>query len=147
MSLLTELRIPHMGSVENAKLLTWLLPEGSAFKAGQPLYEIETDKTVLEVEAEADGVLARRDAGEGEDMKVGDRVGYAAAPGTTPADVAAALAALAPPAVPPSSLEPLATASAEGTGSAEPPAGESGTRLSPLVRRLAAEHGVDLATV
>jgi pyruvate/2-oxoglutarate dehydrogenase complex dihydrolipoamide acyltransferase (E2) component len=143
MSLLKELRIPHMGSVENAKMLNWLLAEGGAFKAGQPLYEIETDKTVLEVEADADGVLARCDAREGDEMKVGDRVGYAAAPGCSPADVAAALSALAAEAKAPVPSQPADTAAAAEPSSASAEAG----RISPLVRRLAAEHGVDLAGV
>ena len=82
-SRLQELRIPHMGSVENAKLVTWRVSEGEPFKSGQVLYEVETDKTVTEVEADADGVLARRDADEGDEKKTGDLIGYVAVPGTT----------------------------------------------------------------
>src|ERR1700730_10133201 len=93
-SRLQELRIPHMGSVENAKLVTWRICEGEAFKSGQVLYEVETDKTVTEVEADADGVLARRDADEGDDKKIGDLIGYVAVPGTTAEMIQASLAAL-----------------------------------------------------
>lgn len=145
MSLLNELRIPHMGSVENAKMLNWLVPEGSAFRAGQALYEIETDKTVLEVEAEADGVLARCEAHEGDERKVGDRVGYVAAAGAAAGDIAAALQAL-------DAAGALAAADAaapmgQATAEAAAPAAETAQRHSPLVRRLAAEHGVELAGV
>src|SRR5262245_25557748 len=140
MGMLTELKIPHMGSVENAKLVSWLVPEGSAFKAGQPLYEIETDKTVVEVEADADGVLARCEAQEGDEKKVGDRVGYVAPVGSSKGDIEAALRALETPAA----AAPVVQASAGVSGG---PFRDAGARISPLVRRLAAEHGVDLSTV
>lgn len=152
MTTLSELRIPHSGSVENAKLVSWLIAEGAAFSAGQALYEIETDKTVMEVEAEADGVLARCEAEVGAEMKVGDRVGWTAPVGATASDLAAAVRALdasssaAPAAAPPAA--PTSSAASVDAGAATArPAAEAGARLSPLVRRLAAEHGVDLATV
>jgi pyruvate/2-oxoglutarate dehydrogenase complex dihydrolipoamide acyltransferase (E2) component len=140
--MLSELKIPHMGSVENAKVLGWLVTEGSAFKAGQPLYEIETDKTVLEVEAEADGVLARCEAREGDEKKVGDRVGFAAPLGSSRSDIDAALRALAEPAA--AAIAPTTSVDVSGASDAPP---ETGARISPLVRRLAAEHGVDLSAL
>src|SRR5260370_27181899 len=94
MSFLSELRIPHMGSVENAKILAWLVEEGQPFRSGQALYEVETDKTVTEVIADADGILARRDVHEGEDRKVGDKIGYTAAPDSPPDEIKDALASL-----------------------------------------------------
>lgn len=146
MSLLSELRIPHMGSVENAKLLNWLVSEGNAFTAGQALYEIETDKTVLEVEAEVDGVLARRETQPGDEKKVGDRVGVIAVAGAAAGDIAAALQAFDAAQNPP----PIGQATAESpavAGTPEASAAAGGARHSPLVRRLAAEHGVDLSTL
>lgn len=71
--MLNELRIPRMGSVENARLLNWRVQEGEAYEPGQVLYEIETDKTSVEVEAEGPGVLARHLAAVGDEFKVGDR--------------------------------------------------------------------------
>jgi pyruvate/2-oxoglutarate dehydrogenase complex dihydrolipoamide acyltransferase (E2) component len=145
MSLLNELRIPHMGSVENAKILNWLVAEGAAFSAGQALYEIETDKTVLEVEAEADGVLARCEAREGDERKVGDRVGYVAAAGAAAGDIAAALRALDAPSTT-EAAAPMGQVSAEVSADAAEPE-PAAVRHSPLVRRLAAEHGVDLTSL
>src|SRR5260370_35295119 len=98
MSRLIELRIPHMGSVENAKIIAWLVEEGQSFKSGQPLYEVETDKTVTEVVADGDGVLARRDVHEGEDRKVGDKIEYTAAAGASPNEIKGELASLDSPA-------------------------------------------------
>ena len=141
MSLLTELRIPHMGSVENAKMVKWLVAEGDSFSTGQPLYEIETDKTVMEVEAEGDGVLARCNAAEGDDKKVGDHVGYAAPVGSSKSDIEAALSKLAVKAAEPLAAEVVMAAPSGGTSP------EATTKHSPLVRRLAAEHGIDLATL
>ena len=141
MTLLTELRIPHMGSVENAKMVKWLVAVGESFKAGQPLYEIETDKTVMEVEAEADGVLARCDAAEGDDKKVGDFIGYAAPAGSAKGDIEAALARLD---IKPTEPQPADAAASEPASTAAP---DASARHSPLVRRLAAEHGVDLTTL
>lgn len=141
MTLLTELRIPHMGSVENAKMVSWLVAEGAPFKAGQALYEIETDKTMLEVEAEGDGVLARCDAAAGDEKKVGDPIGYVAAWGSSKSDIEAALRMLDAKATPPTTAEPSVS------GGDSPVTPEARTKHSPLVRRLAAEHGVDLATL
>ena len=78
---LGELRIPHMGSVENARVVAWHVEEGAGFSVGQLLYEVETDKTLTEVTADVDGVLARRLAHEGDELKVGDLVGWWAAAG------------------------------------------------------------------
>ena len=50
MTLLRELNIPRMGSVENAKLVVWRVAEGAAFAAGAVLCDVETDKTLTEVE-------------------------------------------------------------------------------------------------
>ena len=88
---LGELRIPHMGSVENARVVAWHVEEGAGFSVGQLLYEVETDKTLTEVTADVDGVLARRLAHEGDELKVGDLVGWWAAAGSDAGVIAAAL--------------------------------------------------------
>ena len=92
MAKLGELRIPHMGSVENARIVAWHVEEGAGFVEGQLLYEAETDKTLTEVTADVDGVLARRLANEGDELKVGDLVGWWAPAGSDAGAIAAALA-------------------------------------------------------
>ena len=52
MTVLRDLNIPRMGSVENAKLVAWRIAEGESFAAGAVLCDVETDKTLTEVEAE-----------------------------------------------------------------------------------------------
>ena len=78
MTVLRDLNIPRMGSVENARLVAWRVAEGESFAAGAVLCDVETDKTLTEVEAESDGILARRLAAEGDELKVGDLIGLIA---------------------------------------------------------------------
>ncbi|MFN3457607.1 MAG: dihydrolipoamide acetyltransferase family protein [Novosphingobium sp.] len=155
--MLNDLCIPRMGSVENARLLNWRVAEGETFEAGQILYEVETDKTTVEVEADAAGVLAKRTASEGEEFKVGDKVGLWAAPGTTPTAIAKALGQDAAPkdvAAEPAAQQPknvVVTPAIGAVHSADvrplPRAAAGGRKVSPLARRLAAQFGVDLALV
>ncbi len=144
MTKLHDLKIPHSGSVENAKLIEWRIAEGAAFREGDILYEIETDKVATEVEAVEPGILARRLSAEGDEHKVGDRIGLWASPGTTASAIAEALSAFdATPAEAPGGPQASAPSPAPTTSSPAP----AGERISPLVRRLAKEYGVDLDDV
>lgn len=71
----TELRIPKLGvSMEEAVLTEWLVANGATVTVGTPVYALETDKSVQEVEAPADGVLTI--IGEaGETYPVGELIG------------------------------------------------------------------------
>ena len=102
---------------ETGKILRWIKSPGQTVAKGEPLLEIETDKVTVEVEAPASGVL--RD--------VTARVGDVVPVGTTIAVIVAASEATAAPA-----------------GAAPPAAGAERVKASPLARRLAEQHGVDL---
>ncbi|WP_336951218.1 dihydrolipoamide acetyltransferase family protein [Sphingobium aromaticivastans] len=141
MSILQDLNIPRSGSVENAKLLSWIVKEGGRFSEGDILYEIETDKVATEVEATQAGILVRQIAQEGDEHKVGDRVGLFARPGTSAADIDAALAAFDQGEAPAAPVSESASVTEVPTAAS----GGAGDRLSPIVRRLAKERGVDLA--
>ncbi len=148
MSVLVDLNIPHMGSVENAKLIEWRVAEGGAFSAGDILYEVETDKVATEVEADAAGILVRQLASEGDEHKVGDRVGLWAPAGTDAAAIASALEAFgARDAAPPVAPAPAPASVAPAQPIAAAVDGEERAQLSPLVRKLAREHGVDLSSL
>ncbi len=68
------LRLPKIGmEMTEAVLACWLVEDGAPVQAGQPLYEIETDKATNEIEAPAAGRL-RRIAVESETYQVGDPV-------------------------------------------------------------------------
>jgi pyruvate/2-oxoglutarate dehydrogenase complex dihydrolipoamide acyltransferase (E2) component len=55
---MTEIRLPKLGfSMEEGQLVAWLAEDGARVEEGQPLYEMEGDKAVQEVEAPASGTL------------------------------------------------------------------------------------------
>lgn len=136
---------------ETGKVLRWLKSPGDTVAKGEPLVEIETDKVTVEIEAPASGVLREVTARAGDVVPVGRTIalvfapGEAGAPGPAPATPAAAPAtgALASPAAGASPTSaPLASAGAGATPSTERP-----PKASPLARRVAEQHGVDLAQV
>lgn len=144
MSILHTLNIPQMGSVENAKILEWRISEGDSFKEGDILYEVETDKTATEVEAVEAGILARQIGRTDDEMKIGDKVGLWVPPGTSPTAIAEALAAIDEAG--PATVAEQAIAPSTTTADPTDMKGIAG-RISPLVRKLAKDHGVDLSAV
>ena len=127
---------------ESGKLIAWRKKEGETIAKGEPLLEVETDKAVVEVESPADGILAGVKAHEGDVIPVGQTIAWIVQPGEKPPaesedmatgrrmDAKAAAPAAAAPAKPSAPSGPSATA-----------------RISPKARRLAKEHGIDLAHV
>jgi pyruvate dehydrogenase E2 component (dihydrolipoamide acetyltransferase) len=68
----TDVILPALGmSQDTGKIVQWLKSEGEHVVKGEPLVEIETDKATVEIEASADGVLARVSASNGDDVPVG----------------------------------------------------------------------------
>jgi pyruvate dehydrogenase E2 component (dihydrolipoamide acetyltransferase) len=123
-------------SMEEGKVLRWLVEDGAEVSAGQPIVEIETDKATVEVEAPAGGRV-RIVAAEGELLAVE----------ATIAEILSGDEELGPP-PPPSPAAPAAAFSARQS---EMPAAQStdGRRhaASPAARRIAAERGVDLTQI
>src|SRR5580704_8303418 len=75
---------------ETGKLISWLKKEGDRVTKGDPLLEIETDKAVMEIEAQADGILAGIKASPGQEIPVGQTIAWIVAPGeAVPAEDAA----------------------------------------------------------
>lgn len=102
-----EIKMPQLGlTMEEGTVAKWLKQEGDSVKKGDVLLEITTDKLTSEIESEADGVLLKIVAEEGEDIPVkgllgyigepGEQVGQAAAPAAAPAPTPAPAAASAP---------------------------------------------------
>ena len=126
---------------ETGKLVSWKKKEGDRVSKGEMLLEVETDKAVVEIEAQAEGILAGVTAKVGDVVPVGQTIAWLVAPGeATPATTAPTQSG-------------RRTDSAVGTAAAAAPsaAPESGptgpARLSPKARRLAKEHGVDVTKV
>jgi pyruvate dehydrogenase E2 component (dihydrolipoamide acetyltransferase) len=109
---------------ETGKVLKWLKRPGDRVTKGEPIVEIETDKVTVEVEAPAAGVLRDVTAQAGDVVPVGQAIALIFAAGETGGG--------------PASAAPAAAA-------ATSPAG--GVKASPLARRVAEQHGVDLATI
>jgi pyruvate dehydrogenase E2 component (dihydrolipoamide acetyltransferase) len=114
----------------DGKLLAWLHVAGAQVEEGQPLLEIETEKATHEVVAPASGIL-HTIVKVGAAIKEQDVVGYILAPGES-----------APIAGPPD-LSPTVAA----TPARQPVRERSFVKATPIARRLAAEHGVDLSRV
>jgi len=131
----TEVKVPTLGeSVTEATVGQWLKKPGDAVKADEPIVSLETDKVAVDVPAPAAGTLGDIIAKEGDTVEVGALLGYvnegaaaAAAPAASPAPAAKAEAATPAPAA-----------------SAPVEEDEGGNlTLSPAVRRLVLEHGLD----
>src|SRR5450759_5208222 len=154
--------MPQLGeTVAEGKIVKWFKSAGDAVKPGDNLFEIETDKTSMEVPATSAGTLAEIRFQVGEVAKVGAVVAVISGAGL-PASAPAAAAAKSAPA-PARAAAPAAIAQAAPTPRTEPldPFREvrtpernygpakmpSGAFTTPLARRLAGERGIDLSRV
>ena len=78
---------------ETGKLVSWKKKSGEQVKKGEMLLEVETDKAVVEIEAQGDGILGGVTAKEGDVVPVGQTIAWLLKPGEQPpANVAAAQA-------------------------------------------------------
>jgi len=150
----TEIVMPQMGeSIVEGTITKWLKKPGEKVQRDEPLFEISTDKVDAEIPAPASGVLQDIKVTEGTTVQVNTVVGTIAGEGEAAAPPASAKPAPAPetPALQPAAAEkkPI-PAAAPATPAATPPAvsddGEQ-VRSSPLVRKIAREHDVDLSSV
>jgi len=139
-----EVTMPKLGeTVTEGVVSQWLKQVGDTVAFDDPLFEVSTDKVDSEVPSPYDGVLLEILVNEGDTVPVGTAIARIGEPG------AASTAPSAPPAGAAAQVsetnEPVTELAAVNT----PPAGngQPGVLLSPVVRRLAAEKGVDLAAL
>ena len=159
--------MPQMGvSVSEGTITKWLRQVGDAIGRDEPLLEISTDKVDTEVPSPAEGIVAQILVAEGETVEVGTVVAVIAPVGAevAPVEAAPAPAAAAPapgpvvaeqpaavapeppvPAPPPAS--PVAAAPPAAAPAAADASGNGKTFVSPVVARIAAEHGIDPSVV
>ena len=138
---MAEIRVPTLGeSVTEATIGKWFKKPGDAVAVDEPLVELETDKVTIEVPAPAAGVLGDIAA------KDGDTVAVGAVLGEIKEGAGAAAAAKASPAPAPKPAPSAAVAPA-GAKPTDPKLASADTPLAPSVRKLAAETGLDAATV
>lgn len=78
----TELKVPTLGmDMEEATIVRWLVEEGAEVKKGDPVLEIDTDKTSFEIEAPSDGAIHALRGETGDILPVGATLAYVTAPG------------------------------------------------------------------
>ena len=78
----TELKVPTLGmDMEEATIVRWLVEEGAEVKKGEPVLEIDTDKTSFEIEAPSDGAIHALRGEAGDTLPVGTTLAYVTAPG------------------------------------------------------------------
>jgi 2-oxoglutarate dehydrogenase E2 component (dihydrolipoamide succinyltransferase) len=152
--------MPQMGeSIFEGTITKWLKKPGDKVERDEPLFEISTDKVDAEIPSPSAGVLKEIKVNEGQTVPIQTVVAVidgagsaAAAPVSAPAKAPAPEAADAPappPAAKPAAPPPAAAAPTQAAPQAVPASQRSGERIhsSPLVRRMAAERGIDLTTV
>lgn len=173
----TDVVLPALGeSVTEGTVTRWLKSVGDSVEADEPLLEVSTDKVDTEIPAPTSGVLLEITVGEDETAEVGAKLAVIGAPGAAPAAAPAPAApAPAPVAAPAPTPAPAAPAPAPAAPAPAPVAAapapaapapapvapapvtpapapaaqatDEGAYVTPLVRKLAAENGVDLAAV
>ena len=159
--------MPQMGeSIFEGTITKWLKKPGDKVERDEPLFEISTDKVDAEIPSPSAGVLKEIKVPEGQTVPIqtivaviegaGSAATSAPAPAPTPAaSVPAAKPAPAAPAAVPATAKPttpapapvLATAPPAPAAQAAPASSTERIHSSPLVRRMAKEHGVDLSTI
>jgi pyruvate dehydrogenase E2 component (dihydrolipoamide acetyltransferase) len=119
----------------------WLVKDGDRVKKGATIFEIETDKSTMEVESPGDGTIGRISAKEGAVVPVGVAVAFIFGEGEDAGAIR--LPAAAPMQAAAESKLPMAAAPVAPVSSGDP----SKPRATPLARRIAREHGLDLAAI
>ncbi|HEY0401029.1 MAG TPA: 2-oxoglutarate dehydrogenase, E2 component, dihydrolipoamide succinyltransferase [Blastococcus sp.] len=148
-----EITMPKLGeTVTEGTVGSWRKQVGDQIEFDDPLFEVSTDKVDSEIPSPYDGVLLEILVPEGETVPVGAvlaRIGESGSGDGAPAGAGAisgsAPAAVGAPAAPAGG--PVSGGAPTGGVAAVVPAGRDGRMLSPLVRRLVAESGLDVAAI
>ncbi|MFM6974564.1 MAG: pyruvate dehydrogenase complex dihydrolipoamide acetyltransferase [Agromyces sp.] len=162
----TVVRMPSvMAGSSEAALAKWLVAVGDTVAVGDPLAEVETEKAMVEYQAEIAGTVGRLVVTEGASVDIGAPIAVFIAAGEGDAEINAALGADAPaPAAAPATepaAQPASSSAAEAVTVVTVPAAEpspetavvvlhgSGNRVfaSPIARKIARERGIDLAAI
>ena len=146
----TDIVMPQMGeSIVEGTITKWLKKPGDKVQRDEPLFEISTDKVDAEIPSPAAGVLSEIKVAEGATVQVNTVVGIISSDGEAPAKAAPKAAPIAE-----KKTAPPAPVAAKSAPAPEPPPVQEAAhdedehaRSSPLVRKIAREHNVDLSQV
>src|SRR6266446_4811422 len=137
-----QIKMPQLGeSVTEGTVEKWLKREGEFVKRDEPIVEVVTDKVNAEIPSPFEGTLVKIDAGEGQVVRVGAVIAQIETAGATAAPA---------PATPKAAAAPVAAAPAPGpaaNATQRAPANDEHARLSPAVRKLAADRGIDPTSI
>lgn len=138
----TPVILPKLGlTMDTGRLIAWLKREGDHIDAGEILFEVETDKSTMEVESPVSGYVRALLAAEGDEVPVAQVIALIATTADEPVDLPAAAPASA------TGPAPAAAPAAAPAVSATPASAGDRVVASPAARKRAAELGVDLSTL
>ncbi|MBQ0923128.1 2-oxoglutarate dehydrogenase, E2 component, dihydrolipoamide succinyltransferase [Saccharopolyspora endophytica] len=151
----TDVTMPALGeSVAEGTITRWLKQIGESVEVDEPLLEVSTDKVDTEIPSPVAGTLLEISAGEDDTVEVGAKLAVIGAAGAAAPAAPAPEPAPEPPAAPaaaaPAPAAPAAPAAAPAAPAQEEeaPANNGGAPyVTPLVRKLANEHGIDLTSI
>jgi pyruvate dehydrogenase E2 component (dihydrolipoamide acetyltransferase) len=160
----TDVIMPQMGeSVAEGTITKWFKQVGDVIVRDEPLFEISTDKVDAEIPAPAAGILLEIVVDEGETVEINTVVARIGEEGEAKAAPQASQSEPAAPKTPPAPTEPAQPAPTPAAPATPPPsdapAAQAGmtreeeaeerrrTKSSPVVRKIAEEHGVDIALI
>ena len=155
---MTDVVMPQMGeSIAEGTIVRWIKKVGDTVDRDEPLFEISTDKVDAEIPAPASGVLTAIKVKEGETVAINSIVAVIGAAGEASADASdASPDAAAPPTQLPAAAAGQPEAGEAGEDEVEADEGDSDSlatgdlrrqKSSPLVRRIAKEHNVDIRLI
>ena len=140
-------------TMEEGTLIKWNVKPGDTVAAGDHLADVETDKATMELQAFEDGTVAKLVLEEGQTVPIGQAILVLTADGESVEDAAkadvnaASSSSSAPQADSERSEEPDQPAKQSASKPAPTSGGGGKIRVSPLARKLADEHGLDLASI
>ena len=136
---MADITLPQLGeTVTEGTITKWFKKVGDTVAADEPLFEVSTDKVDTEVPSPISGTLTEIRVAEGETVPVGTVIGVVGVAGAAPTPAPAPAPAVAAPTPAPAPVVAPAPTPAQA------PVATSNKLLSPVVRKLVAEHGIDV---
>lgn len=148
--------MPKMSdTMEEGVLVAWLAEEGATVAAGDVIAQVETDKATMDLEVYDDGVLLKRVVGEGDSVPIGALIAVLGKDGEDVSGILSnynggSASAASAPAEEAAPAQEVALSTGDGAATTQAPAVKADNgriKASPLARRMADEHNLDLATV
>lgn len=139
----TEVILPKVDmDMTTGTISKWYVEDGASVKKGQTIFDIETDKAAMEIEAPSDGVIKLGNAAVGSTLPIGTIVAMIFDSGEIPTAIETAAPTISPVLPIVVAEKPLVTSIAD-TAQVD----TSSRRVTPLARRMARQKGVDLSRV